>query len=131
MPKPVMITVDDDPDVLRSIERDLRQHYAERYKVLRAGSAAEALGALGQLVKRNEQVALFLADQRMPVTTGVEFLGQFLNTLLDERLPLFCDDQGVFILGLEVVRLLHGYETDAIFILCFNPTQEISSPFGW
>jgi len=85
MPKPVMITVDDDPDVLRSIERDLRQHYAERYKVLRAGSAAEALGALGQLVKRNEQVALFLADQRMPVTTGVEFLGQAMQVYPDAR----------------------------------------------
>jgi len=85
MAKPVMITVDDDPDVLRSIERDLRQHYAERYKILRAGSAAEALAALGQLMKRHEQVALFLADQRMPVTTGVEFLGQAMEVYPDAR----------------------------------------------
>jgi len=85
MPKPVMITVDDDPEVLRSIERDLRQRYAERYRILRAGSAAEALAALGQLVKRNEQVALFLADQRMPVTTGVEFLGQAMEVYPDAR----------------------------------------------
>jgi len=71
VPKPVMIAVDDDAEVLRSVERDLRKRYAERYKILRADSASQALAALGQLKKRNEQVALLLVDQRMPVTTGV------------------------------------------------------------
>jgi len=85
MPKPVMITVDDDPEVLRSIERDLRQRYAERYRILRAGSAAEALAVLRQLKKRDEQVALFLVDQRMPVTTGVEFLGQAMEVYPEAR----------------------------------------------
>ena len=61
----------------------------------------------------------------LPELTGVKFLGQFLNTLLDERLPLFCDDQGVLILGLELVRLLHGYETDIIFNLSYQVGVQI------
>ncbi len=85
MPKPVIIAVDDDAEVLRAVERDLRKRYAERYRILRAGSAAEALDALNQLKKRNEQVALFLVDQRMPVTTGVEFLGQAIELYPDAR----------------------------------------------
>jgi thioredoxin reductase (NADPH) len=74
MPKPTILTVDDDPEVLRAIERDLRQRYAERYRVLRADSGKSALEALAQLQKRNEPVALLLADQRMPQMNGVAFL---------------------------------------------------------
>ena len=75
MAKPALLTVDDDPEVLRAIERDLRQRYADRYRVLRAESGKDALDALAQLKKRNDPVALFLVDQRMPQMTGVEFLG--------------------------------------------------------
>ena len=85
MAKPVIITVDDNAEVLRAIERDLRRRYAERYKILRADSASEALAALRELKKRNEAVALFLVDQRMPVTTGVEFLGQAIELYPDAR----------------------------------------------
>ncbi len=74
MGKPVLLTVDDDPEVLRAIERDLRQRYAERYRVLRADSGKAALEALGELRKRNEPVALLLVDQRMPQMSGVAFL---------------------------------------------------------
>jgi len=72
--KPVLLTVDDDPEVLRAIERDLRQRYAERYRVVRADSGKAALEALGELRKRNEPVALLLVDQRMPQMSGVAFL---------------------------------------------------------
>src|SRR5919205_2718560 len=74
MAKPVLLTVDDDPEVLRAVERDLRRHYGDRYRVLRAGSGAAALEALEQLKLRGDPVALLLADQRMPEMTGVEFL---------------------------------------------------------
>src|SRR5579862_2046837 len=74
MPKPVLLTVDDDPEVLRAVERDLRRRYAERYRVLRADSGTVALEALRGLKRRNDAVALLLADQRMPQMTGVEFL---------------------------------------------------------
>jgi thioredoxin reductase (NADPH) len=74
MVKPVLFTIDDDPEVLRAVERDLRREYGEEYRVLRAESGATALDALKQLKLRNEPVALFLVDQRMPQMTGVEFL---------------------------------------------------------
>jgi thioredoxin reductase (NADPH) len=76
MSKPALVTVDDDPEVLRAIERDLRQRYADRYRILRAESGKVALEALAQLQKRNEPVALFLVDQRMPQMTGVAFLSE-------------------------------------------------------
>ncbi|WP_197742136.1 response regulator [Nitrospira sp. KM1] len=78
-PKPVLMTVDDDTDVLRAIERDLRRKYAEQYRILRADSGAVALDALKQLKSRSESVALLLVDQRMPNMTGVEFLEQALE----------------------------------------------------
>ena len=57
MPKPVLLTVDDDPEVLRAVERDLRKKYADRYRVVRADSGATALQSLETLKKRNEAVA--------------------------------------------------------------------------
>ena len=74
MAKPVIFTVDDDPGVLRAIERDLRTHFGKDYRVLRADSGQSALDTLRQLVLRNEPVALLLSDQRMPGMSGVEFL---------------------------------------------------------
>ncbi|HEV3080871.1 MAG TPA: FAD-dependent oxidoreductase [Gemmataceae bacterium] len=88
MPKPVMLTVDDDPEVLRAIERDLRQRYADRYRVLRADSGKAALEALDQLKKRNEPVALFLVDQRMPQMTGVSFLTAAVKLYPDAKRSL-------------------------------------------
>jgi thioredoxin reductase (NADPH) len=76
MAKPVVLTVDDDPDVLQAIERDLRSRYSERYRILRAASANEALDTLHRLKSRNDAVALLLADQRMPELDGVGFLSQ-------------------------------------------------------
>lgn len=79
MPKPVLFTVDDDPEVLRAIERDLRGHYADRYRIMRANSAASALSTLKELKARNNPVALLLADQRMPQMDGVGFLSQAMD----------------------------------------------------
>jgi thioredoxin reductase (NADPH) len=76
MAKPVLLTVDDDPDVLQAIERDLRSRYSDRYRILRAASANEALDTLNRLKSRNDAVALLLADQRMPELDGVGFLAQ-------------------------------------------------------
>jgi thioredoxin reductase (NADPH) len=80
MAKPVLITVDDDPDVLRAIERDLRQRYSETYRILRADSGKTALDLLAKLQERNEAVALFLVDHRMPQMNGIEFLNRAIVT---------------------------------------------------
>jgi thioredoxin reductase (NADPH) len=79
MPKPVLLTVDDDPEVLRAIERDLRGHYAQKYRVMRADSGNAALSTLRELKARNNPVALLLADQRMPNMDGVGFLAEAMD----------------------------------------------------
>jgi thioredoxin reductase (NADPH) len=79
MAKPVVLTVDDDPEVLRAVARDLRSKYGEQYRILRANSGPEALDALRELKLADEQVALLLVDQRMPEMTGVEFLERALE----------------------------------------------------
>src|SRR5689334_11847480 len=74
MSKPILLTVDDDPDVLRAIERDLRTKYGAEYRVLSSDSPESALELVKQLKVRGDAVALFLADQRMPRMDGVGFL---------------------------------------------------------
>jgi thioredoxin reductase (NADPH) len=85
MPKPVLLTVDDDPEVLRAVERDLRKRYADRYRVVRADSGITALQSVQTLKRRNEAVALLLADQRMPEMNGVEFLNKALAIYPEAR----------------------------------------------
>lgn len=74
MPKPVLFTIDDEPQVLNAIERDLRQQYRRDYRILKAGSGREALETVRRLKARNDPVALFLVDQRMPQMEGTDFL---------------------------------------------------------
>lgn len=76
MVKPVILIVDDEPQVLNAVNRDLRQHYRGDYRLVRAASGEEALEAVRQLKQRNEMVALFLCDQRMPGMTGTQFLAE-------------------------------------------------------
>jgi thioredoxin reductase (NADPH) len=74
MAKPVILTVDDDREVLNAIERDLRAHYRNDYRVVKAASGAEALETLREFKRRNTAVALLLVDQRMPGMSGTELL---------------------------------------------------------
>ena len=76
MDKPVILTVDDDPAVLQSISRDLRQQYGDRFRIVRVDSGKSALEVTEKLKLRGDTVALFLVDQRMPEMSGVEFLEQ-------------------------------------------------------
>ncbi|MFE6838171.1 FAD-dependent oxidoreductase [Streptomyces sp. NPDC057705] len=83
--KPVILAVDDDPQVLRAVRRDLRSAYGDRYRVLGASSAADALKILDSLDERGHDPALFLVDQRMPDVTGVEFLLEAVSRFPDAR----------------------------------------------
>jgi thioredoxin reductase (NADPH) len=79
MAKPILLSVDDDSDVLRAIERDLRSQYGAEYRVIGSDSPEAALDLLKQLKVRNDSVALLLADQRMPRMDGVEFLQEAMT----------------------------------------------------
>src|SRR6476646_2809659 len=74
--RPVILAVDDDPSVLAAVSRDLRRGFGERFRIMRAPSGAEALELVRQLVTRGDQVAMLIADQRMPAMPGTTFLGE-------------------------------------------------------
>jgi thioredoxin reductase (NADPH) len=109
MAKPVLLTVDDDPEVLRAIERDLRHQYADRYRVLRADSGDAALQTLRQLKTRNDPVALLLADQRMPQMDGVGFLSEALQLYPDAKRALLTAyaDTDAAIRAINEVKIHH------------------------
>jgi thioredoxin reductase (NADPH) len=79
MPKPVLLAIDDDTSVLEAVVQDLRRHYGQDYRIVRAASGGAALDICRQLQERKDTVALMLSDQRMPGMTGVDFLQQALK----------------------------------------------------
>jgi thioredoxin reductase (NADPH) len=76
MTAPVIMVIDDDQAVLNAVERDIRAKFGRDYRVVKANSGESALDVARQLLQRNEIVALFLSDQRMPKMTGIQFLEQ-------------------------------------------------------
>ncbi len=80
MAKPVIFSIDDDPSVLNSVERDLRGKYGADYRIIPINSGNAALEYLKKMKQRNETVALFLVDQRMPQMSGTEFLAEAIKT---------------------------------------------------
>ncbi len=85
MPKPILLAIDDDTSVLEAVVQDLRRHYGEHYRIVRAASGAAALDICRQLKERKDTIALFLSDQRMPGMTGVDFLQQALTIFPDAK----------------------------------------------
>ena len=109
MPRPVMLAVDDDPDVLRAVERDLRKRYSDRYRVMSADSGPAALNILARLSQRSEPVALLVADHRMPHMNGIEFLTAAIREFPDVRrvlLTAYADTEAA-IGAINVVKLDH------------------------
>jgi len=120
MAKPVIWTVDDDPDVLRAVERDLRRHYGDRYKVISADSGMSALEAVKQLKLRNEAVALFLVDQRMPRMSGVEFLEKAIEFYPDAKralLTAYADTDAA-------IRAINNVHIDHYLMKPWDPPEE-------
>jgi thioredoxin reductase (NADPH) len=85
MASPVILVVDDDPQVLRAVEREVRGRFGGDYRVVAAGSGADALDAVRRLTLRGTPIALLVVDQRMPGMTGVELLGATLPLLPDAK----------------------------------------------
>ncbi len=109
MPKAVLLTIDDDPEVLKAIERDLRRQYAEKYRVLSASSGQGALDLLDKLRQRGESIALFLADYRMPQMSGIEFLSRAMVLFPEAKrvlLTAYADTEAA-IRAINEVKLNH------------------------
>ncbi|MDF2967830.1 MAG: response regulator [Nocardioidaceae bacterium] len=88
MPKPTILTVDDDPGVSASISRDLRSRYGDEYRIVQAMSGAQALEVLAELALRARPVALIATDQRMPEMTGIDMLTEGRQHAPDAKLLL-------------------------------------------
>lgn len=120
MAKPVVFTVDDDAEVLRSVERDLRSRYGADYRVMRADSGEKALDALVQLKRRGDASALFLVDQRMPAMNGVEFIGKAKEVYPDAKrvlLTAYADTDAA-------IRAINDVQIDHYLLKPWDPPEE-------
>ena len=120
MKKPIILSVDDDPDVLQAIARDLRRQYGDRYRVMRADSGAAALEIVQQLTLRNDTVALFLVDQRMPQMSGVEFLEQASQIFPEPKrvlLTAYADTDAA-------IQAINGARLDYYLLKPWDPPEE-------
>ncbi len=124
MPKPALLAIDDEPEVLRSIERDLRRQYGAQYRIVRADSGTTALDAAHKLKERDDVVALFLADQRMPFMSGVEFLreaGKIFPSAKKVLLTAYADTTAA-IAAINEVRL------DYYLLKPWDPPEQLLYP---
>src|SRR5215210_6974085 len=120
MVKPAILVVDDDAQVLRALERDLRHKYGSAYRVVGSASADMALDALRQLKLRNEPVALLLSDQRMPLVTGIEFLEQAMTIYPDTKralLTAYADTDAA-------IRAINTVKIDYYLLKPWEPPEE-------
>jgi len=109
MGRPVILTIDDDPDVLASVKRDLRQRYSEKYRILDAASGAAGLDILRRLLQRNDSVALLLVDHRMPEMNGIETLKEARKIYPEAKrvlLTAYADTEAA-IMAINEVQLNH------------------------
>ena len=109
MAKPIILTIDDEASVRNAVERDLARQYRKDFRIIKASSGAEGLETVRKLKQRNEPVALFLVDQRMPEMTGTEFLADALTTYPEARKVLLTGyaDTDAAISAINTVGLDH------------------------
>lgn len=107
MSQPIIFSIDDDPQVLRAISRDLKAKYRQDFKVMSTTSVKEAFEGLLELKNKGEKVALFVSDQRMPEMEGVEFLEKAMDYFPDAKRVLLTaySDTGAAIKAINDVQL--------------------------
>jgi thioredoxin reductase (NADPH) len=118
--RPVLLTVDDDSQVVRAIERDLRQKYGKRFSILKAESGQEALKLVKKLKLRNEVLALLLADQRMPQMSGVSLIEEVINIFPEAKrvlLTAYTDTEAA-------IRSINKAKIDYYLMKPWDPPEE-------
>jgi thioredoxin reductase (NADPH) len=117
---PIILSVDDDQQVLRSLKRDLRNQYREDYRIVSTTSAEEALEAVRELKKKGETIALFLSDQRMPEMLGVDFL--------EQAKPLFPKAKRVLLTAYSdtqaAIKAINDVQLDYYLLKPWDPPEE-------
>jgi thioredoxin reductase (NADPH) len=118
--RPAIVVVDDDPPVLRAIERDLRARYGDEFRIVAAPGGEEALELVRQLTVRGSAIGLLVVDQRMPRMTGIEFLVASLELQPDAKRVLLTAyaDTEVAIRAINEVRL------DQYILKPWDPPEE-------
>ena len=120
MANPAILTVDDDLSVSRAVARDVRRQYGDRYRVVRANSGAEALDALKEIKLRGDQVAILLADFRMPHMNGIEFLESAMDIFPRARrvlLTAYADTDAA-------IDAINRVDLDHYLLKPWNPPEE-------
>ena len=120
MKKPIILVVDDDPQVLRAVVRDLRVNYSKDYRLVSTTSALEALDLLTDLKNKNETIALYLSDQRMPEMVGVDFLKQakaFFPEAKRVLLTAYSDTEAA-------IRAINDVQLDYYLMKPWDPPEE-------
>jgi thioredoxin reductase (NADPH) len=117
---PFIIIVDDDEQVLRAIQRDIRNKYRDDYRTSAANSANEALELIKELKLKNETVALFISDQRMPEMEGVEFLEKTKEIYPEAKLVLLTAYSDIDV----AIRAINNLKLDYYLMKPWNPPDE-------
>lgn len=120
MKLPFIIIVDDDVQVLRAIQRDIRSKYNNEYRISATDSANEALELIKELKLKNETVALFISDQRMPEMEGVEFLGKAKEIFPDAKMVLLTAYSDIDV----AIRAINDLRLDYYLLKPWNPPDE-------
>ena len=122
--KPIILAVDDDPQVLAAIVRDLRQEFSKNYRILRVGSGPEALATIQELKTKDEPLALIVADQRMPDLEGVELLTASREFYPDTKrvlLTAYADTEAA-------VRAINSARLDHYLMKPWDPPEHLLYP---
>jgi thioredoxin reductase (NADPH) len=117
---PIIFSIDDDPQVLRAITRDLRKHFREEYRILSTTSVQEALDSLLDLKNKSEVVSLFISDQRMPEMEGVDFLQKAREFYPDARrilLTAYSDTDAA-------IKAINDVQLDYYLMKPWDPPEE-------
>src|SRR6201747_99703 len=122
--RPAVVACDDEPAVLAAVARDLRRQFGERYRIVRAASGDEALAALRELVARGEQVALLVADQRMPGMSGTDYLVEARKLVPDAKrvlLTAYADTEAA-------IQAINEVDLDYYLLKPWDPPEELLYP---
>ncbi len=120
MKLPFVILIDDDIQVLRAIQRDVRKKFRDEYKVLAAESASEALEVIKELKIKNETVALFISDQRMPEMEGTTFLEKAREVYPDAKKVLLTAYSDIE----AAIKAINTLKLDYYLLKPWNPPEE-------